>query len=59
MLFGMDLSQSIAPKAEHGLFGELESHQEKNIYCTLLVPICSSRKEEYDGILVYTPIVNR
>ena len=30
----------------------------KNIYCTLLVPICSSHKEEYDGILVCTPIVN-
>ena len=25
----MDLSQSIAPKVEDGLFGELESHQEK------------------------------
>ena len=25
----MDSSHSIAPKAEHGPFGELESHQEK------------------------------
>ena len=31
----------------------------KNIYCTHLVPICSSRKGEYDGILVCTLIVNR
>ena len=31
----------------------------KNTYCTLLVPIFSSRKGEYDGILVCTPIVNR
>ena len=28
----------------------------KNIYCTHLVPICSSRKGEYDGILVCTLI---
>ena len=27
----------------------------KNTYCTLLVPICSSHKGEYDGILVCTP----
>ena len=31
----------------------------KNIYCTHLVPICSSRQGEYDGILVCTLIVNR
>ena len=31
----------------------------KNTYCTLLVPICSSCKGEYDGILVCTQIVNR
>ena len=31
----------------------------KNIYCTHLVPICSSRKVEYDGILVCTLILNR
>ena len=45
-------SESIAPKPVWG-------HQEKILtYCTLLVPICSSRKGEYDGILVCTPIVN-
>ena len=52
----MDVSQS---RSLRNLFGELESHQEKILtYCTLLVPICSSRKGEYDGILVCTPIVN-
>ena len=29
----------------------------KNIHCTLLVPICSSRKEDYDGILVCNSIL--
>ena len=44
----MDLSQSNALKVEDGLFGELESHQEK--ICQLYTS-GTNLELEYDGIL--------